>query len=149
MSMRTLERSKLKPVAWTCALLAGVLLLGCETLSPEEQAAQDDATCRGYGAEAGSEVYVQCRMTQVSQRQARRQAIAASIGAMGGALRDQPSAGQSTFGAGQSTFGAGTTCFSKGEVTSGMNKICTYDCMGSAAAITQGAASVCPVTITR
>ncbi|MEI8180760.1 hypothetical protein, partial [Aestuariivirga sp.] len=35
-------------------------------------------------------------------------------------------------------------CFSKGEQLSGMNKICYYDCMGSAAAITIGAAQLCP-----
>ena len=38
-------------------------------------------------------------------------------------------------------------CFSKGEQQSGMNKICFYDCMGSAAAITIGAAQLCPLTI--
>jgi len=38
-------------------------------------------------------------------------------------------------------------CFSKGEQTSGMNKICYYDCLGSMAAITVSAVSLCPLTI--
>lgn len=42
---------------------------------------------------------------------------------------------------------ASTTCFSKGEQTSGMNKICYYDCLGSAAAITISAVALCPLTI--
>lgn len=40
-------------------------------------------------------------------------------------------------------------CFKSGEQQSGMNKICYYDCMGSATAITIGAASLCPLTIDR
>lgn len=39
------------------------------------------------------------------------------------------------------------TCFSRGEQTSGMNKICYYDCLGSAAAITVSATTLCPITI--
>ena len=144
MSVRILAGLKMRPVhaAWA-ALSAALVLVGCETMSPEQQAAQDDATCRSYGAEVGSDAYVQCRMTQVQERYARRQAIAASLSAMGGAMRDQPSAPQSTLA------GGGMTCFKQGEVTSGVNKICTYNCAGSAAAITQGAVSLCPLTINR
>jgi hypothetical protein len=40
-----------------------------------------------------------------------------------------------------------TTCFARGEQASGMNKICYYDCLGSARAITQSAVSLCPLTI--
>ena len=39
------------------------------------------------------------------------------------------------------------TCFFKGERTSGMNKICYYDCMGSEAAITISSVSLCPLSI--
>ena len=42
---------------------------------------------------------------------------------------------------------AAVTCFGKGEQISGMNKICYYDCLGSAAAITISATSLCPLTI--
>lgn len=40
-------------------------------------------------------------------------------------------------------------CFKTGEQISGMNKICYYDCAGSAAAITVGVAQLCPLTIDR
>ena len=38
-------------------------------------------------------------------------------------------------------------CFFKGERTSGMNKICYYDCLGSEAAITISSISLCPLSI--
>ena len=41
------------------------------------------------------------------------------------------------------------TCFSTGEETSGMNKICYYDCLGSSAAITVSSVSLCPLSINR
>jgi len=41
------------------------------------------------------------------------------------------------------------TCFSTGEQTSGMNKICFYDCLGSQAAITITSVQLCPLTINR
>ena len=39
------------------------------------------------------------------------------------------------------------TAFFKYERTSGMNKICFYDHLGSEVAITQSAVSLCPLTI--
>jgi hypothetical protein len=39
------------------------------------------------------------------------------------------------------------TCFKTGEKTSGMNKICFYDCLGSEAAITVSAVELCPLSI--
>lgn len=44
---------------------------------------------------------------------------------------------------------AQVVCFLTGEQMSGMNKICYYDCLGSAAAITIGAAQLCPLSIRR
>ena len=41
------------------------------------------------------------------------------------------------------------TCFLSGEKTSGMNKICFYDCLGSEAAITIKNYELCPLTIKR
>jgi hypothetical protein len=38
-------------------------------------------------------------------------------------------------------------CFKTGEQISGINKICYYNCMGSAAAITISVAQVCPISI--
>ena len=40
-----------------------------------------------------------------------------------------------------------TTCFKKGEYTSGFNKICIYNCMGSDVAITIKSTQLCPLTI--
>lgn len=42
---------------------------------------------------------------------------------------------------------ASVMCFKTGEQTSGMNKICFYDCLGSAAAITISSVSLCPLSI--
>ena len=41
------------------------------------------------------------------------------------------------------------TCFKSGEQTSGMNKICYYNCNGSTAAMTISSVSLCPLTIQR
>ena len=41
------------------------------------------------------------------------------------------------------------TCFFQYEQTSGMNKICFYDCLGSSYAITVSAVSLCPLSINR
>ncbi len=38
-------------------------------------------------------------------------------------------------------------CFLSGERTSGMNKICYYDCVSGTKAITVSAASLCPLSI--
>ena len=40
-------------------------------------------------------------------------------------------------------------CFKTGEQVSGLNKICFYDCAGSAAAITVKSYQLCPLTINR
>lgn len=40
-------------------------------------------------------------------------------------------------------------CFLSGERTSGMNKICYYDCLGSQAAITISSVQLCPLNINR
>ena len=47
----------------------------------------------------------------------------------------------------ESIIQASMTCFKTGEQSSGMNKICFYDCLGSAAAITVSSTSLCPLTI--
>lgn len=41
------------------------------------------------------------------------------------------------------------TCFRTGEETSGMNKICYYNCLGSKTAITIKSSRRCPMTIRR
>jgi hypothetical protein len=44
---------------------------------------------------------------------------------------------------------ATTSCFYRSEVTSGFNKICTYDCLGSTYAVTQAATSLCPLSLSQ
>lgn len=38
-------------------------------------------------------------------------------------------------------------CFKAGEETSGLNRICFYNCMGSKTAITIKITEICPITI--
>lgn len=40
-------------------------------------------------------------------------------------------------------------CFSSGEKTSGLNKICFYNCPSGEASITIGATQLCPLSIKR
>lgn len=42
-----------------------------------------------------------------------------------------------------------TTCFFEGSRTSGMSKICYYDCLGDTVAITIDSTDLCPQTINR
>jgi hypothetical protein len=68
------------------ALLLALPLAACQTDGPlipdpfapskeqlaakkAELAAKDDETCRSYGAKSGTDVYVQCRMTQQQSRE--------------------------------------------------------------------------------
>jgi hypothetical protein len=58
-------------------MLIAILALagGCTT---EQRAAEDDATCRSYGAKPGTPIYVECRMRQQELREARRARAAAT-----------------------------------------------------------------------
>jgi hypothetical protein len=49
----------------------------------------------------------------------------------------------------QAPRGGQTVCFARGEQISGMNKICYYDCLGSAYAVTQSSVSLCALTVTQ
>lgn len=41
------------------------------------------------------------------------------------------------------------TCMKSGEMTSGMTKVCYYNCLGSTVAITIKSVQLCPLTINR
>lgn len=43
----------------------------------------------------------------------------------------------------------GQTCFAAGSTTSGLNRICFYNCPSGQASITVSAASICPISIRR
>lgn len=60
------------------------------------------------------------------------------------------SRGQSGLGSsGNNDFSGNQTCFKSGEYTSGMNKVCRYDCLGSPAETTISATQLCPLSVTR
>jgi hypothetical protein len=71
------------------AFLVLALVGGCAQYRAEQQAraaamaqaqaASDDAQCRSYGAQSGSQMYIQCRMSLDQQRQQTRAALAAAI----------------------------------------------------------------------
>lgn len=42
-----------------------------------------------------------------------------------------------------------SACFLSGEQTSGMNKICFYDCVSGTKAITVSAVSLCPLSLSQ
>lgn len=130
------------------AIVASLALLGGCATSPEQAALEDDATCAAWGAAAGSTDYAACR-TALTQKRASDAALAnqrffAAMGAMQAAGRSAaPAQTPNNFNAPPIR----TTCFSKGERVSGMNKLCFYDCLGSAHAVTQSAVSLCPLTV--
>lgn len=60
------------------ALLLPVLC-GCSGgPTPEQYAADDDAVCRGYGIQPGSQLYAECRASKEQQRQQMKASAAAS-----------------------------------------------------------------------
>jgi len=71
------------------ALSALLLLAGCQTLSPDQIAAQDDAQCLGYGTPRGSDGYVLCRMQLSQQRHEDDQLRSAELATMGAKLKAQ------------------------------------------------------------
>ena len=55
-------------------------LAGCGAARSERLAAQDDTTCKSYGAQPGSERYQNCRLQLAQIRATEDQADAAIIG---------------------------------------------------------------------
>lgn len=124
--------------------LGALALAGCQTT--EELAVQDDAACAAIGITSTSQRYGECRLIMERKRIAERQEKAARMQAFGAAMQN---AGNSLGGPSPSpgTSSSGGTCFKKSEATSGFNKICYYDCLGSLTARNIGSAELCPLTI--
>lgn len=61
------------------AVLLALLLSGCVTAAEREARfdSADDARCQGYGAKAGTDAYVNCRVQMSNQRASLRAARAA------------------------------------------------------------------------
>lgn len=130
-------------------LVAVSALAGCA--STEQIALEDDATCTGWGAAAGSSDYAACRTALTQKRAADAALFSERLAAAGRAM--SAAGGSPQVAAPVMSFAAPTaptiTCFSRGERQSGMNKICFYDCLGSGHAVTQSAVSLCPLTVSR
>ena len=47
----------------------------------------------------------------------------------------------------EGSYEVAATCFKNGEATSGMNKICFYNCLGSTVAINVKSYQLCPLSI--
>lgn len=131
------------------AALALVTLASCATVDFE---AADDAACMSPQSPAGSLAYVQCREALAADRAERTRAANArffavmqGLSTMGGASAPN----QPMHSPAQSPAPVRTTCFARGESVSGFNKICYYDCLGSAYAVTQSSVSLCPITVQR
>ncbi len=93
------------------------------------------------------------RRAQIRERRAQLGAALSAFGeSYSNAAASNSQAGSYSYG-NSPTYsrakGYTTTCFFKRESTSGMNKICYYDCLGSLTAVTQAAVSLCQQSITR
>ena len=61
------------------AALVSALLCGCSRgPTPAQIAADDDAVCRSYGIQPGSQLYVECRAAKERQRQQAKATLAAA-----------------------------------------------------------------------
>jgi hypothetical protein len=94
-------------------------------------AAQNE--CTAFGFAPGTNEYASCVQQQYAAGHARLQQ---------GFANAQRSFGQNSF-----EPSASGTGFLRKSYISGMNRICVYDRMGSAYALTVGAAEMCPMTV--
>lgn len=100
--------------------------------------------CQAFGYPIGTSQYAGCVEQQYNQRVAAMQRAGQALSAAG-------AAGQQTYSAPAPNYSspATMTCFYQSEITSGFNKICSYNCLGSAYAVTQSATSLCAQTLSR
>lgn len=129
----------------TLIALSLSLLLGACAAQFMAAAEQD---CQRFGYQVGTAQYAGCVQQQYNQRVAAMQRAGAALSAAGNAGQPAPSYAPSAPGTYYSSP-ATTSCFYRSEVTSGFNKICTYDCLGSPYAVTQAATSLCPMSLSR
>lgn len=146
---------KLKSIFAVAVSAAGFLLLqGCETVDymaqSEQQLCMSYLTLPSYNIwQSDREQAIRARGINCSQyagaAQARVQADQAfentlrALNNQSGSTQYAPSGGQS------GTYQNAPTCFFKSEYTSGLNKVCFYDCVGSTKSMNVSAASLCPI----
>ena len=67
-------------------VVLSILLSGCVDVNSPKFAEQSDATCRSYGAQPGTDMYVACRMRlaemQTSENNRKRQAFSDGMDSM-------------------------------------------------------------------
>lgn len=68
---------------WKLAVAGSLLLLGACATPPEQLQAEDAALCQGWGAQPGTELYVQCMMLQAQVRAYRAQLASDRLQAAG------------------------------------------------------------------
>lgn len=73
-------------LATACTLV--LMLPGCVT--PQKQAANDDAECHQMGARPGTDIFVQCRMFKQQQRSQQEQANSEALLAYGAQMLNSP-----------------------------------------------------------
>jgi hypothetical protein len=114
------------------AVVAASSLGGCA----HQFLSQAQNECSSFGFTPGTNEHANCVQQQYAAGRARFQQ---------GLLNAQQSIGSSSYGT--TTGGAATgTGFLRNSYVSGMNRICVYDRMGSAYAVTIGAVEICPLT---
>ncbi len=128
----TPEKRQLKNAATPDYLLCESLAVA--TLAPQEIRAEWAMELQRRGVDCGQYAVMLDRAIQ------RNQALTQS----GLQAMQQPSNG-----APNSASKRQTTCFKQREWTSGINKNCVYDCLGSEYVQTMDAVSICPVSILR
>ncbi len=105
-------------------------------------AAEQD--CQRFGFQLGTSEYAACVQQQYNRRNAAFQSGLQQMGQTGGGHTSAPTPPQPYYNS-----PATMTCFYRNEYSSGFNKVCNYDCLGSPYAITQSSASLCPMNLNR
>lgn len=127
------------------ALVAGVAALSACATAFDDRAA---LACKAY---TDPIIHQECvRQNVDAMRGQTLQAVGAALaaGASGAAQSGSAYAPAPNYATPAPAPQAGASaCFFRNEVTSGFNKICYYDCLGSLRAVTQAAVSLCPLTL--
>lgn len=128
---------------------AGLALVLVACATPDKHAEQDDATCRSYGAQPGSDIYVACRMKLVNDRPTFAKLLLESGSSMqgggGGYVPAVPGAAPVP-GATRLGGPAMGICMKTGEQMAPGYKVCYYRCGQSPAVLNVGIAELCPIS---
>jgi hypothetical protein len=123
--------------------VCSIALSGC---AARIMKASQDA-CSGYGFSTGTDSYAQCVQQEVARRDA---AINQALIRAGSAMQGAGAALQQPYQQQAQPYGGGAAqgmAFLKGSYISGMNRVCLYNRLGSAVAITIGSTELCPLSL--